>query len=83
MEVDKEITISDLLRRLQIAAERVAVELNLEVVEREEFTKKRLAEGDKIEIITFVGGGRGKEMRYEFAGNGEKTLRWQIGHWHG
>jgi sulfur carrier protein len=37
--------------------EQVAVELNQRVLERQEFATCRLQPGDRIEIITFVGGG--------------------------
>ena len=50
-------TIADLLSRLSLDAARVAVELNLEVVPRAEHPARRLSPGDRLEIVTFVGGG--------------------------
>jgi sulfur carrier protein len=38
----------------------VAVERNLDIVARERFGDTPLAEGDRIEIIQFVGGGAGR-----------------------
>jgi thiamine biosynthesis protein ThiS len=52
-------TIADLLRELEIRSERVAVELNLEILDRSDFGQRRLKEGDRIEILSFIGGGRG------------------------
>jgi sulfur carrier protein len=51
-------TVADLLRELQVGPDRVAVELNLEVLNRHDFDDRRLHEGDRVEIISFIGGGR-------------------------
>jgi sulfur carrier protein len=51
------LTVSGLLKQLAIQSERVAVELNLVVLERADYTKTVLKDGDKLEIIGFVGGG--------------------------
>lgn len=50
-------TVASLLKELAISPERVAVERNLDIVARERFAETALAEGDRIEIIQFVGGG--------------------------
>ena len=50
-------TVADLLSDLAIAAERVAVELNLEILDRKDFGQRSLHEGDRIEILGFIGGG--------------------------
>ncbi len=50
-------TVSALLEQLGMKPDRVAVELNLELVSRERWDKTPLADGDKLEIVHFVGGG--------------------------
>jgi thiamine biosynthesis protein ThiS len=50
-------TVGDLLRELEIKTERVAVELNLEILDRKEFDRRNLQEGDRLEILSFIGGG--------------------------
>jgi sulfur carrier protein len=50
-------TIGDLLRELDIQTERVAVELNLEILERNDFERRGLHDGDRVEILGFIGGG--------------------------
>ncbi|MGE0470277.1 MAG: sulfur carrier protein ThiS [Nitrospira sp.] len=50
-------TVADLLHDLDIKAERVAVELNLEVLDRATFDQRLLKDGDRLEIIGFIGGG--------------------------
>jgi sulfur carrier protein len=49
-------TIADLLRALELSGP-VAVERNQEVVPRREHPSCRLAPGDRLEIVHFVGGG--------------------------
>lgn len=50
-------TVSHLLEQLQITQTRVAVEINLEIVPRGAYAGRTLQEGDRIEIVHFVGGG--------------------------
>ena len=50
-------TVGDLLRELEIKTERVAVELNLEILDRKDFELRSLKQGDRIEILSFIGGG--------------------------
>jgi thiamine biosynthesis protein ThiS len=51
------LTVTGLLARLDIDARRVAVEHNLQVLKRERFDQTEVGEGDRIEIVNFVGGG--------------------------
>lgn len=50
-------TVKQMLEALQITATRVAVELNLEIVSKADFAERTIQDGDKIEIVHFVGGG--------------------------
>lgn len=50
-------TIADLVRELDLAPEKVAVERNGAIVPRSTLAEAPLAEGDKLEIVHFVGGG--------------------------
>ena len=54
------VTVAGLLTELEIRPDRVAVELNLNILDRSEFDRRSLQEGDRIEIISFIGGGREK-----------------------
>lgn len=58
---DREFTsvacLSDLLAQLGMKPDRVAVELNRELVPRDRWSATRLSDGDKLEIVHFVGGG--------------------------
>lgn len=50
-------TVVALLAKLEIEGARVAVERNQDVVPRRDWETTALAEGDEIEVVTFVGGG--------------------------
>jgi sulfur carrier protein len=50
-------TVAGLLAGLGIAAARVAVEVNEDVVPRDAYATHRLAAGDRVEVVHFVGGG--------------------------
>lgn len=56
-EISPEVTVADLLREIGTTPERVAVEVNLDVVPRDRYSEHRINEGDRIEVVTFVGGG--------------------------
>ena len=50
-------TIAQLIDDLDLRPEQVAVELNRELVPRDRRAATRLAENDRIELVTLVGGG--------------------------
>jgi thiamine biosynthesis protein ThiS len=49
--------VSDLLRELGLDGGRVAIERNLEILPRPQWTQTLVAPGDRYEIVQFVGGG--------------------------
>jgi thiamine biosynthesis protein ThiS len=49
--------LSELIQQLGMKPERVAVELNREIASRERWQSIELREGDRLEIVHFVGGG--------------------------
>ncbi|NGZ08078.1 MAG: sulfur carrier protein ThiS [Nitrospira sp. LK70] len=50
-------TVAELLQDLDIQTERVAVELNLEILDRAAFGQRQIKDGDRVEILSFIGGG--------------------------
>lgn len=50
-------SLADLLGRLGLDRRRLAVEVNLEVIPRARHDSLQLKDGDRLEIVTFVGGG--------------------------
>ena len=56
-EVPEGMNLTALLASLEIGGPGVAVEVNAEVVRRARHAEHRLTDGDRVEIVTFVGGG--------------------------
>ena len=52
-------SLSELITQLDLPATRIAVELNREVVRRNDWSGTMLHEDDRVEIVHFVGGGAG------------------------
>jgi thiazole synthase len=61
-------TIADLIRELGLVPEKIAVERNGEIVPRSTLSKAPLAEGDRLEIVHFVGGGDHQPDTWSIAG---------------
>ena len=51
------VTIADVVTHLGLNLRRIAVEVNREIIAREQYNARSLAEGDEVEIVHFVGGG--------------------------
>lgn len=56
-ELPSQSTISDLLKKLDRHPQRVAVEVNREIIKRDNYSSHTLQDGDEIEVLQFVGGG--------------------------
>jgi len=56
-QLDDVCTLAQLVEQLGMKADRVAVERNRNIVPRAEWPNTQLAEGDRLEIVHFVGGG--------------------------
>jgi sulfur carrier protein len=56
-ELPEAMTILQLLEKLNVRQDIVAVEVNREIVPRARHGDRRLREGDAVEVVTFVGGG--------------------------
>lgn len=53
----KDINLKELLLKLQYDSSKVAVELNEEIVRKNDYEKVIIKEDDKLEVVSFVGGG--------------------------
>lgn len=51
------LSVEGLIKELGVDARKVAVERNLEIVPKSAFAATALAEGDRLEIVHFIGGG--------------------------
>ncbi|MCW5827709.1 MAG: sulfur carrier protein ThiS [Deltaproteobacteria bacterium] len=57
VELDKPVTVGELLGRYGLVPARVAVEVNQRIVPRADYGRTVLDDGNQIEIVQFVGGG--------------------------
>ena len=55
--INKNMTISNVLVKYKLDNEKVAIELNGEILPKNKYNKKKLQDNDKIEIVHFIGGG--------------------------
>jgi thiamine biosynthesis protein ThiS len=51
------LTVAELLSELGLRARRIAVEVNLDILPRDDYQGRALRDGDVVEIVQFVGGG--------------------------
>ncbi|EQD71083.1 ThiS, thiamine-biosynthesis [mine drainage metagenome] len=56
-EIGETLTVAELLATLDLGSGRMALECNGAIVPRSEYGRRRIADGDVIEIIHAVGGG--------------------------
>ena len=54
---DGSLSLGSLIEQLGMKSDRVAVELNRDIVPRDRWLQTQLADGDRLEIVHFVGGG--------------------------
>jgi len=72
-ELRDESRLSDLFKELSLAPERVAVEVNHQIVRRNEWPNTILKEGDRVEIVHFVGGGASSPRDLESFDSDQRT----------
>ena len=56
-QVQVQTSLEALIRSLELKQDRVAVELNRQIVRRDRWAKTELHDQDRLEIVHFVGGG--------------------------
>lgn len=56
-EADQDLTVAGLLEQLELAGRAVAVEVNQQLVPRDQQASRTLRPDDRVEIVTLAGGG--------------------------
>lgn len=56
-EIDRNSTVKDILETLNIKSPMLVVERNVEIVPKEQYESCQLQDGDKLEVVSFFGGG--------------------------
>ena len=55
--IDSHFNLADLLAKMELVGQRIAVERNGEIIPRSRYGETELANGDRLEIVVAVGGG--------------------------
>ena len=56
-ELEEDLDLKELIEHFTLPDKRIAIELNNNVIKRAEWASVKLKEGDKLEVVHFVGGG--------------------------
>ena len=56
-EINSGMNLNELLNKLKIKKNKIAIEVNGEIVEKNKYTNLILNKDDKVEIVHFIGGG--------------------------
>ena len=56
-EINNGTNLNELLNKLKIQKNKVAIEVNGEIVEKNKYPNLVLNKGDKVEVVKFIGGG--------------------------
>lgn len=65
-QITEGMSVAALLKQLEIRADRVAVEVNLEIMDKNNFETRVLQEGDRVEVMSFIGGGQHEDACFSF-----------------
>ena len=57
MQIIPKLTLKSLITKLKMPLNKIAIELNKKIIDKNRISKIRLKKGDKIEIVHFIGGG--------------------------
>ena len=55
--INQDSNLSEVLKNLKIPLNKVAIELNKEIIDKKKISKIKLKKNDKVEIVHFIGGG--------------------------
>ena len=57
LQIPQGSTLDQLLLTLELSQKRLAIELNLDVIPRSQYSSQQLQQGDQIEVVHAIGGG--------------------------
>jgi sulfur carrier protein len=56
--INEKMSLAELIKELGIDSQRVAVELNRNIIDKADYSKTILKDNDSLEIVSFIGGGK-------------------------
>ena len=57
MQIIPKLSMKNLITKLKMPVNKIAIELNKKIIDKKRISKIQLKNGDKIEIVHFIGGG--------------------------
>ena len=57
MDLGNDITVNEVIEKLELSVETVVVEINKEIIPKNEYGSKRVKQDDNVVLVSFVGGG--------------------------
>ena len=57
MLIKQKASVQDLIQALKVPPKKIAIEMNIEILDKKKLKKKMLKNNDSIEIVHFIGGG--------------------------
>ena len=57
IQLTSEMSVADYLEQNNYQINRIAVEMNVEILPKYSYSETMLKDGDRLEVVTFVGGG--------------------------
>jgi len=57
LRINENLSLLNFIKQLKIPLKKVAIELNLEIIDKNKIGKIKVKHNDKIEIVHFIGGG--------------------------
>ena len=64
IQLTSEMSVADYLEQNNYQINRIAVEMNEEILPKYSYSETMLKDGDRLEVVTFVGGGRWHQKEY-------------------
>ena len=57
VKIQRNLSIKDLIKKYRLKENKIAIELNGEILPKDHYKNKKVKNNDKIEIVQFIGGG--------------------------
>ena len=70
--------LSELIEQLSLAPQRIAIEVNHQIARKQQWEDTLISDGDRIEIVHFVGGGSADGSRQSAGGRKNSIFRFHV-----
>mgnify|MGYP001485915520 FL=1 len=57
ISINSKFTVKDLIKKYRLKEKKIAIEVNGIILPKQNYSKKKLKNNDKVEVVQFIGGG--------------------------